>query len=113
MNLTPDDVKDLREIIRFADRNQTERDEAFLRHLRGKEGRLSPAAYEAWTTRTGADLRAELRRWLPAYRIERTRAGYRVFRFIKRRRVYASRPVKAGMTRQEAEEYGSRLIRVV
>ena len=113
MNLTPDDVKDLREIIRFADRNQTERDEAFLRELRGKEGRLSPAAFEAWTTAPSAALRAELRRWLPEYKIERTRAGYRVFRFVKRRRVYASRPVAAGMTRQEAEEYGSRLIRVV
>jgi len=111
MNLTPDDVKDLRGLVLFADRNQTERDAEYLRHLRKKEGRLSPAAYEAWTTRTSAALRAELRRWYPACKIERTRAGYRIFRFIKRRRVYAARPLKAGMTRKEAEEYGS-LIRV-
>ena len=111
MNLTQSDVKDLREIIRFADRNQTERDAEYLRRLREKEGRLSPAAHAAWTTVPGADLRAELRRWLPAYKVERTRAGYRIFRFIKRRRVYAARPLKAGMTRKEAEEYGS-LIRV-
>ena len=113
MNLTPDDVEDLREIIRFADRNQTERGGDYLRQLKEKEGRLSPAAHAAWTTVPGADLRAELRRWLPAYKVERTRAGYRIFRFIKRRRVYAARPLKAGMTRKEAEEYGSRLIRVV
>ena len=49
MNLTPDDVEDLREIIRFADRNQTERGGDYLRQLKEKEGRLSPAAHAAWS----------------------------------------------------------------
>jgi hypothetical protein len=73
--------------------------------IRGKENALPPAAREWWYSVKSADTDAELRRWKPSYRIEKTRAGYRVFRLLKTRGVYRVKPSKTGLSDKQVEEY--------
>jgi len=73
--------------------------------IRALEGRLSEAARVWWYNATTDDLDAELRRWRPAYRVEKTRAGYRVFRLLKTRGVYRLKPSKTGLSAEDVKEY--------
>jgi len=76
-----------------------------VQEIRKLEKDLSEAAREWWYHATSDELTAELRRWKPAYRIEKTRAGYRVFRLLKTRGVYRVKPSKTGLSDKQVEEY--------
>ncbi len=91
------DIRALKGFVASADRSTRGAEAAYVRDLSAREADLRPAALHAWRHRPSGDLSAELRRWHPRYRIERTRSGYRAFRWVARRGRYASRPTVAGL----------------
>lgn len=103
MALTAGDVTTIRAIRTLSD--TSERDAAYRAKLAALEAELSSAGKKAYTMWTRDRMSAELRRWRPAYRIEATQAGYRVLRWIGRRREYAKRATAARLGEAELAPY--------
>ena len=89
------DVVALRAIRALAGKsNRTSADQQELwRH----EAMLSAQGKTAYLTWPSDRMSAELRRWRPAYHVERTRSGFRVRAWLKGRREYAKRPAATGL----------------
>lgn len=100
--LTEADVKAIQGLRDWAARTEyAER----VKEIGKLENALSEAARAWWFHATSDEVTAELRRWKPAYRIEKTRAGYRVFRLLKTRGVYRVKPSQTGLSDKQVKEY--------
>lgn len=106
--LTEADVQAILDLRRWADETPYE---VRAKEIRERETALPEAARFWWYNEPSAVLDAELQRWKPAYRVEKTRAGYRVFRLLVTRWIYRVKPSKAGLTREQADKYRKRLVR--
>lgn len=106
--LTEADVRAILDLRRWAEETPYA---TRVKEVRARENAMPEAAKAWWYNEPSAVLDAELRRWKPAYRVEKTRAGYRVFRLLVTRGIYRVKPSRTGLTREQADEYLGRMVR--
>ena len=107
--LTEADVRSLKKIRNWVQLVSTEDRHA---GIAGMDAELTPAAATWWFRATSNELDAELKRWRLEYRREKTRAGWRVFRWLKGAKRYCSTPARAGLTIEQVRERFDSLVRV-
>jgi hypothetical protein len=102
--LTSDDVahlKQMRALARTKEaqdaRFEREAAAATLKQLKAFEASVSHRALYWWTNVVSSRLNQELDCWKEKYRWEKTNHGWRAFRFVKSRRLYATHATYAGL----------------
>lgn len=104
MKLTSSDAQSLINFRKWVAK-QGEHDAEYLGKLKHRENQLSSTARQAWRSWPSERLVSELAKWLPAYRLQYTRQGFRAHRYNKARRGYNVRAERGGMNECEAADY--------
>lgn len=97
--LSSDDVAALKALVLHADCHLSlgSRDSAYRAELRRLEAKLSPIAREFWFATPSERFRHALSTFVRSFQNVKTTRGWTAYRYIKRRRSYASRPCATGL----------------
>lgn len=109
--LTEKDVTDLIALRAWTHGKTYEDLSCCLAELREKEDALSDDALHAWKFWPSRKLAEELNRWRPKFLVRRSSIGYRAYRWIANKGMYAKKACATQLTATEAEVFRAELIR--